>query len=387
MHTTGCAEERNRIVRVTQLLLRKPIMQLPKIAKNHYEILIIMKRLIVLGLLFGVFAFACKKYTVIDIKVVGQPSMTGSMQKNMEQPFFESLQKKTGLPIIVDYRPVDQMGFKDNFELAMLKRDPIDIVSLRFVQNGQDEPSLIGIDLPGLIPDYQTAREIGQAYGTFIDENLQHRYDAKLLGLWTFGPQIIFCNKPVHQLSDLKGLKVRVGGAFMTPLIQSLGGFPIVIPFEQVADSLAQKAIDCAISSETSAYGAKWPAHLTHIYPIVTQMGTNGIVIRLKTWNKFSESQKIRLTDAVNSYVENTWNFAKKINRQASDCMQGTDNCVLDTRYKLVVSPIKRDDKEILRHFAIHQSFPVWAESCNKVHPNCSIRWKAAVEPIMNRTH
>ncbi|MEY3740957.1 MAG: dicarboxylate transporter, substrate-binding protein DctP, partial [Pseudomonadota bacterium] len=35
----------------------------------------------------------------ITMKVIGQPLATGNIQKNREQPFFEQLAAKTGLPI------------------------------------------------------------------------------------------------------------------------------------------------------------------------------------------------------------------------------------------------------------------------------------------------
>ena len=144
-----------------------------------------MKRLIILGIILGGFIYAWSAVNVINLKVVGQPSMTGPIQKNLEQPFFQSLKEKTGLPIKVDYRTVDKLGFKDNYQLAMLKSGMFDMVSLRFLQNGQEEPSIVGVDLPGLNPDFQTARKVSEAYGPIIDENLQQRFGVKLLGLWT----------------------------------------------------------------------------------------------------------------------------------------------------------------------------------------------------------
>jgi TRAP-type C4-dicarboxylate transport system substrate-binding protein len=346
-----------------------------------------VKRLILLGIILGSFAYAWNAVDVINLRVVGQQSMTGPIQKNLEQPFFESLQKKTGLPIKVDYRTIDKLGFKDNYELAMLKGGMFDMVSLRFLQNSQEEPSIVGVDLPGLNPDYQSARKIGEAYGPVIDENLQKRFGAKLLGIWTFGPQVIFCNKPIHRLSDLKGLRVRVGAPTYNALIKSQGGIPVVIPFDQVLEALASNMADCAITSQTSAYSAKWPLYLTYVYPIATQMGTNGIAIRLDTWNRFSESQKQQLQSAVNAYIDQVWIHSEQFNNQASDCLQGKSTCSLGVKYKLIQTPVTEDDKLFMRKFALEKSFPAWADSCDKLEPNCSMRWKAAVDPILKQAN
>jgi TRAP-type C4-dicarboxylate transport system substrate-binding protein len=344
-----------------------------------------VKRLIPLTIILGTFVYAWNAVDVINLRVVGQPSMTGPIQRNLEQPFFESLQQKTGLPIKVDYRTVDKLGFKDNYQLAMLKSGMFDMVSLRFLQNGQEEPSILGVDLPGMATDFQTARKIGEAYGPVIDENLQQRFRVKLLGLWTFGPQVILCNKPIHRLSDLKGLKVRVGSSAYDPLIKSQGGIPVVIPFDRVAEALSSNMADCAISSQTSAYSAKWATYLTHVYPIATQMGTNGIAIRLDTWNKFSESQKQKLQSAVNAYIDQAWIYSEQLDTQASDCLKGRRACDLGIKYSLIHTSVTEDDKVFMRKFALEQSFPDWAASCDKLDPNCSMRWKAAVDPILKQ--
>ena len=346
-----------------------------------------MKRLILLGIILGGFVYAWTAVDVINLRVVGQPSMTGPIQKNLEQPFFESLKEKTGLPITVDYRTVDKLGFKDNYELAMLKSGMFEMVSLRFLQNAQEEPSILGADLPGINPNFQTARKVGEAYGPVIDENLQKQFGVKLLGIWTFGPQVIFCNKPIHRLSDLKGRKVRVGASTYDALIKSQGGIPVVIPFDRVAEALSSNMADCAISSQTSAYSAKWPLYLTYVYPIATQMGTNGIAIRVDTWNRFSESQKRQLQSAVNAYIDQTWIYSEQLNNQASDCLQGKSACDLGVKYKLIQTPVTEDDKLFMRKFALEQSFPDWAANCDKLEPNCSMRWKAVLDPILKQSY
>ena len=64
----------------------------------------------------------------ITLKAIGQPLATGLIQKNKEQPFFETLAQKTGLPIVVDYKPIDTLGVKDTEQLRMMKSGLFEIV-------------------------------------------------------------------------------------------------------------------------------------------------------------------------------------------------------------------------------------------------------------------
>ena len=94
----------------------------------------------------------------IKLKVMGQPLAGGMLQKHREQPFFETLAAKTGLPIEVDYKPQDTTGIKDTEALRVLDSGLFDIVALRMAQISRDEPLTMGFDLVGLNPDYKTAR-------------------------------------------------------------------------------------------------------------------------------------------------------------------------------------------------------------------------------------
>ena len=145
----------------------------------------------------------------IKLKVIGQPLATGLIQKNKEQPFFETLAQKTGLPIDVEYKPLDTTGIKDVDELRVMKSGLFEIASLRMSQVSRDEPTILGLDLVGLNPDYATGRKVTKAYFDAVDKRLQQQINVKLLGIWPFGPQVLFCKKPITKLADVKGLKVR----------------------------------------------------------------------------------------------------------------------------------------------------------------------------------
>ena len=49
----------------------------------------------------------------VTLRVLGQPSGSGLIAQQKEQPFFEALAEKTGLDIKVEYLPVDVAGIPD----------------------------------------------------------------------------------------------------------------------------------------------------------------------------------------------------------------------------------------------------------------------------------
>src|SRR3954462_2154315 len=164
---------------------------------------------------------------LVTLRVAGNLLATGLIQQTKEQPFFENLAKTTGLPLAVDYKPMDVIGIKDAEGLRVLKSGLFDIVTLRVAQVSRDEPFLLGADLVGLDPNYEIARKVVDAYRDAFDKRLQERFNGKLLGIWPFGPQVLFCNAAINGLADLKGEKVRVYDQSLAKFIEQIGGVPV----------------------------------------------------------------------------------------------------------------------------------------------------------------
>jgi TRAP-type C4-dicarboxylate transport system substrate-binding protein len=264
----------------------------------------------------------------------------------------------------------------------MLKRGDIDLVSLRFIQNGKDEPSLTGVDLLGLSQDYATAKKIVKAYSGTIDGYLQQHFQAKLLGMWTFGSQQIFCKKPIGHLEDLRGLKVRVASSALAPMLTELGGTPAVIPFDQVKDALAIGLVDCAVTSAASANYAGWTEHTDYAFPLSVQFGLNGYVISLKKWNSLSPKQQQTLESAFNIYLDNLWRYSQALQEDAISCTTGGP-CRWGKPHNLHLVTPSKHDVWLLRDISMRKAVPLWGKDCDRIHPGCFKEWQRKVEPLV----
>jgi TRAP-type transport system periplasmic protein len=342
------------------------------------------KRVLTAAALGIVFVTAWVALREIPINVVGQPSLTGAIQQRLEQPFFETLAQNTRLSIKVLYRPNDQLGFRDSHQLPMVRDGEIDLVSLRFLQNAGHEPSLLGIDPWGLAADFDTARDVVRAYGPVLDERLQAKFNAKLLGVWPFGPQIFFCRKPVAGLADLKGLRIRIGNENFAPLMSAFGATPVVITFEEVRSALAAGMVDCAISSAGSGNSAGWAQHSTHLFTLGTQMGLNGYVINLDLWKRFSSREQAVLQSAFDRHVEEIWSEVQRVHKEAISCSTAgpCPEGVLANMEKRLPS---KDDLRMLREAFQRTTFKDWALRCDEQYPGCSADWLARVEPFLSQ--
>ena len=319
----------------------------------------------------------------IKFKAIGQPLATGLIQKNKEQPFFENFAAKTGLPIDVDYKPIDTLGLKDTEQLRVMKAGLFDIVSLRVSQNSRDEPTLLGLDLVGAAPDYATGRKVANAYFSTIDERLQKQFNVKLLGVWPFGPQVLFCKKPIAKLADIKGMKVRVYDQNLAKFIEMVGATPVPVSFADTHQSLSLGVVDCAITGPSSANSAGWPEVTTHQLPLGFQMALNGYAMSLKSWNSLKPDQQAKLKAAFEALTDDIWKYSEELFQDALNCNQGKDPCTTGKKFKLTNVAVSPADLELVRGAVTKVSLPVWAEVCDKSNADCSKKWNATVAPVL----
>ena len=337
-----------------------------------------MKRLLFFIIIAVLFILSWLQLNEIELLVIGQPSSTGLLQSEKEAPFFNDLRAITHIPFKVIYKPLEAVGFKDTYQLQMLKDGVFDLVSLRFIQNSEIEPSLQGIDLVGLNPDYETAEKVIHAYYDTVDRYLQEKFNAKLLGVWTFGPQELFCIKPIKRLEDIKGLKVRVASRSLSTFISDLGGTPAIISFDETKDALATGLLDCAVTSASSANFAGWPEYARYYFPLSIHFGLNGYAISLIKWNALSVQKQEVLKKTFDAYSKELWQYTKDIYIDAFQCNTGGE-CKHGKRYDMSLVEPSQHDIELLREITMHQLLPEWQEKCLTVHPDCAKEWNEKI--------
>ncbi|GAA5231661.1 TRAP transporter substrate-binding protein [Verticiella sediminum] len=315
----------------------------------------------------------------LTLKVLGQPAGSGLIAQKMEQPFFESLGAAQGLDAKVEYRPVDVAGIPDSDGLRVLRSGLFDIVSIRGPQVSRDEPSLLGLDLVGLNTTFEAGRRNTAAFFDTVDRRLQERFNAKLLGLWPAGPQVIFCKPEIAGLQDLKGLKVRVGDQNSANFMAGIGATGVPMPFGEVQQALARGVVDCAVTGPSSANSAGWPEAATTVLPLALQLAINGYAINLKTWNRMTPEDQTALQEAVAGLSDDIWAYSEELYEDAMRCNTGAQPCTQGKPYALKRAAVQQADLATVAAALTSTSLPVWATQCNAVAPDCEADWRRTV--------
>lgn len=319
----------------------------------------------------------------IKLRVAGNLVAGGLIQQHKEQPFFENFAKNTGLPVEMDYRPMDVVGVKDSDGLRVIKSGLFDVIALRLAQASRDDPTLLGPDIVGLSTDYEMARKVWDAWREPLDRRLQERHGAKLLASYPFGPQVLFCRSALSSLADLKGRKVRVSDQSLARFIEKLGGIPVTLAFGETQQALERGVTDCAITGPSSANSAGWPEVATHTMPIGFQVHPVAFAINLARWNAMPPELRTKVAEAFRKFETEAWSYSRELWDDAANCNVGRQPCRIGKKFAMKEVPVLPADRQLIADAVRSVSLPLWAESCDKVYDKCSATWKQAIGPLV----
>ena len=89
---------------------------------------------------------------------------------------------------------MDVIGIKAPDALRLIKAGTFDVMSVQIGMASRDEPLFEGIDLIGVSTDMAKLKKAVEAYRDVFDQRLQEKFNAKVMTLWPFGPQMFYCN-------------------------------------------------------------------------------------------------------------------------------------------------------------------------------------------------
>ena len=293
----------------------------------------------------------------------------------IEQAFFEDLAAKSGVDIAMQYNPMDVVGVKAPDALRMLRGGAFDLMSVQIGMASRDDPLFEGIDLIGVAPDMETLRKVVEAYRPVFDERLQSKFNAKVMTLWPFGPQVFFCNQEIKGLEDLRGLKVRSFTPSMSAMLESLGATPVTLQFSEVYPALQRGVASCGVTSPTSGNTGNWPEVTTHLLPLSVSGSVQGHFINLDTWNKFSPEEQAAFEAEFKELEEKLWDLAITSNDDAVACSTGQENCTDHKKFDMTLVEVTDADRQKIKEIAQAVVLPIWKKTCNAVDPNCSTAW------------
>lgn len=338
-----------------------------------------MRRLIIsTAMISGLALWASGAAAQTSLRVAGNFSQNNT-QVDIERAFFDGLGAATGIDLAMNYNPMDVVGVKAPDALRMLRGGSFDIMSVQIGMASRDDPFFEGVDLIGVSTDMESLRKAVGAYREAFDKRLQAKFNAKVLTLWPFGPQVFYCNSPVETLADLKGLKVRSFTPSMSAMLEHFGATPVTLQFSEVYPALQRGVVSCGVTSPTSGNTGNWPEVTTHFLPLSVSGSVQGHFINLDAWNRFSDEEKTKIEAEFKALENRFWELAVSSNQDAMACNTGADSCQTHKKFGMTMVSITPEDQAEVKQAAETVVLPIWRDTCNAVDPECSATWNETV--------
>jgi TRAP-type C4-dicarboxylate transport system substrate-binding protein len=322
----------------------------------------------------------------VQLRAVGTFSGNKAQVDGVERPFYDTLAERTGIDLAVNYNPADVLGVKIADALRLVKSGAFDVIAAGVGNVAGDESFLEGVDIAGLSTDLDLLRKAVGAYREEMNKKLEERFNARVMTLWPFGPQVFFCATPINGITDLKGKKVRTYTASMALLVKQLGGTAVTLEFSEVYPALQRGVADCAITAPSAGNNAKWTEVTDHFFPLSIMAAVTAHFMNLDTWNKFTPDQQEKLEAAYRDMEDQLWDVAKKVNEDASNCNVGREPCEMHEKYDLQLVEVTPPMIETVKKAAEESTVPAWAEGCTRVHPDCAETWNRTVGEVYGIT-
>ena len=298
-----------------------------------------------------------------ELAVVGSWSNL-PLYQDFETPFWtEKLPEMTDGEFTAQLTSFDQMGIAGADVYRMLGDGVFDVGSTVADYTVGDAPELEGLDVPLVANTPEEAQSMVEAARPMVEEIMRARFNAEVLGIAPYPPQVVFCRGEVGTLADLEGKKIRGSGRMTTKLLEALGAEGINIAFSEVPGSLERGVIDCAVTGAGSGYSAGW-WEVSDTLMVLPLGGWDPVVIAMNG-NRFdglSAEQQEALKSAVAEGLEApAWDAAQGGLEGDIACLTGEGECAAGEAATMTLVQPSEDDIAAARTVLTDEVLPDWA--------------------------
>ncbi|WP_439811519.1 TRAP transporter substrate-binding protein [Bordetella bronchiseptica] len=144
--------------------------------------------------------------------------------------------------------------------------------------------------------DTATSRSIAawDTYEKYLLKADEHK-GVRLLGIYAHGPGIAFTtSKPVKQIDDFQGLKIRVGGGMAADVAKALGASPIAKPAPESYELLSTGVADGVFFPAESLVSFKLDSIIRHAteFPGGLYSDTHAVIINRDAFARLSKQDQ-----------------------------------------------------------------------------------------------
>jgi TRAP-type C4-dicarboxylate transport system substrate-binding protein len=319
----------------------------------------------------------------VTVVAVTQPLPTQPQYTRVDIPILrEQLVQRSGGRIEVQLSTHAERNLSGTELVRLVRSGQADIAAATLTTLSGDVPILDGVDLAGLAPEIGAARRIAEAMLPVVNRDLE-RFGARLMVIYPFPAQVVFCRQPFTSFSDLRGRKVRTFGNSLVDFFTAWGAQPVSIGFPEVYSALERGVVDCAITGSGSGVAARWPEVTTHVSNLPVSWALAGYMVNLAWWNRLDPQVRSFVEAALREVNDKQWELGAAATRDGLDCAIG--NAAACRIHTLATRPMTEvaasdADRAVVREILEKTVLPGFVRRCGA---RCGEVFNQVIAPIV----
>lgn len=318
----------------------------------------------------------------IRMSAATQPLPTQAQYIRVDVPYLrEMLASRSNGRISMQLSTHAERNLSGNEIVRLVRSGQVDIGAGTLTTLSGDVPILDGIDLAGLSPDIATAKRIADAILPAANRDLE-RFGVRIMAIYPFPAQVIFCRQPFTSFADLRGRKIRTFGNSLNDFVTAIGASPVSIGFPEVYSALERGVTDCAITGTGSGASARWPEVTTHISDLPLSWALAGYMVNLAWWNRLDPTVRAFMEGTFREMGDRQWELGAIATRDGIACNTGlAAECTLTPAAARPMTEVRATDadRELVRTTFRNTVLPGWVQRCGA---RCGEVYNQVIAPI-----
>lgn len=263
--------------------------------------------------------------------------------------------------------------------IKLLRQGLFDIGTTQMSFLAGDAPINDGVDLPGVSTSLEMLHEVAEAFRPSLERHYEKQLNLKILGMYSFQAQLLYCTRELKGLEGLKGCKVHTGGAAQAALIEYFGGSGVNMAFGEIQQGLQNGVVDCVITGALGEYSAKWYEAAKYLYGMPINWASTISATNLKRWNQLSAPVQKLIEDGYKKLEADVYAQNERENAMGIACLTGSGDCPKGAAARMILVPIREGDLALRQKALEERVLPGWAQRCG---PQCTSDWNDSVGKV-----
>ena len=282
-----------------------------------------------------------------------------------EEPFWsKALPGLSGGRYSAEVVPFDRAGIHGQEMLSLIQLGVIPFGTVLVSQGSQRDMEIAAPDLAGLNPDMATLRRSVAAFRPWLTRMLRERRGVELLAMYVYPAQAVFCSKPLKNLADLSGRRVRTSSPSQSDLVQSLGATAVPTGFADIVPNLRAGNIECAITGTMSGNTIGLHEMTSHVHGMAVNWGVSIFAANSAAWAALPAELKAILQRQLPQLEAAVWAESERETVAGIACNTGAAACVGGRAGRMTEVKVSADDERRRREIFARVVLPRWIERC-----------------------